>query len=145
MSITLERNGKWIELQYFSNEEVVRYLAVTLNANNFRFRKVSKLKFGNSIMAKYDDAYFMIYADKTWIEMSFDGNYREKMSEVIETITKWERFSKTEPTFYVEIEEGKGSHTYSYTVIFENGYATCGDYRRRFGDKIKITTFKNNK
>lgn len=143
MSITLKRNGKWVELQYFSNKEVSRYLAITLNANIPRFREVAKLKFGNSIMAKYDDAYFMIYADKTWIEISFDGYYREKMSSVIENLTKWDRFSETESTFYVEIEEGKGSHTYSYTVIFENGYATCGDYRRRFGDKIKITSFKN--
>ena len=144
MSITLERNGKWIELQYFLNKEVTQYLSGTLNANNFRFREVSKLKFGNSIMAKYNDVYFMIYADKTWIEITFDGYYREKMSEVIRVITKWDKFSKTEPTFYVEIEEGKGSHNYSYTVIFENGYATCGDYRRRFGDKIKITKFKSN-
>jgi hypothetical protein len=144
MSITFERNEKWVELQCFSNKEVVRYLSVTLNANAFRFREVSKLMFGDCIMAKYDDTYFMIYADKTWIEISFDGNHREKMSEVIEAITKWDRFSKTEPTFYVEIEKGKGSHTYLYTVIFENGYATCGEYRRRFDDKIKITSFKNN-
>lgn len=40
----------------------------------------------------------------------------------------------------MEIEEAEGSHT----VIFENGYATCGDYRKSFGDKIKITSFKNN-
>ena len=69
-----------------------------------------------------------------------DGNFREKMFDVIDAITKWDRFSKTESKFYVEIKEEKDS-IYSYSVIFENGYAACGEYRRKFGEKIKITKF----
>lgn len=62
------------------------------------------------------------------------------MSSVIEEITKWDKFSQTESTFYIEIDE----HT-SRTIIFENGYATCEEYITRFGnDKIKITIFKND-
>ena len=62
------------------------------------------------------------------------------MAVVIEEITKWEKFSQTEKTFYVEIDEGN-----SRTIIFENGYATCGDYRRHFGNnELKITGFRNS-
>lgn len=137
MSISFKRNGKWVELETFSNNDVIGYLGSKLNINNPNLIIAARPKFCNGIMAKYDDAYFVIYANKTYIELSFQQIYAEKMSEVIETITKWDKFSKTEKTFYVEIDE----NTYR-TIIFENGYATCGDYRRRFGDdKIKITSF----
>ena len=107
MSITFQRNGRWVELKEFSNEEVSRYLAETLNDATVQFREVANLKFGASIMAQYDDVHFLICAKETWIEIAFDGNDREKMSRAIETITKWDKFSETEPTFYVEIEEQK--------------------------------------
>ena len=137
MSISFKRNGKWVELETFSNNDVIGYLGSKLNINNPNLIIAARPKFCNGIMAKYDDAYFVIYANKTYIELSFQQIYAEKMSEVIETITKWDKFSKTEKTFYVEIDE----NIYR-TIIFENGYATCGDYRRRFGDdKIKITSF----
>ena len=139
MTISFEREGRWVELNEFSNNEVIEYLALKLNINKPRFKFSAKPKFCNGVMVKFDDVNFIIYADKTWIELSFEQANAEKMSPVIEEITKWDKFSKTEKTFYVEIDENS-----SRTIIFENGYATCGDYRRRFGDKIKITSFKNN-
>lgn len=146
MSITLQRNGKFVELYEFSNEEVVKYLSAKLNTKAVRFRVISKPKFGNSIMVKYDDVYFMIYAYRTCIEFSFEGIYREKMSSVIDVITEWNRFSKTQPTFYVEIEEGRGSDNYSNTVIFENGFISCGEYKENFKNyEVKITKFQCTK
>lgn len=138
MSIRLERDGKWVELHEFSTNEVINYLNSKLNINNPHFRIAAKPGFCNGVMAKYDDVYFIIYANKTYIELSFQQIYAEKMSEVIKEITKWDKFSKTEKTFYVEIDENR-----SRSIIFENGYATCGDYRRYFGE-LKITSFKNN-
>ena len=140
MSISFERNGKWVELQEFSNTDVIDYLASKLNINNPHFRVVAKPRFCNGVMAKFDDVYFVIYANKTYIELSFQQIYAEKMSEVIREITKWDKFSETENTFYVEIDENS-----SRTIIFENGYATCGEYRRHFrNDELKITTFKDS-
>ena len=138
MSISFEREERWVELETFSNNEVIEYLALKLNINKPRFKFSAKPKFCNGVMVKFDNVNFIIYATKTWIELSFEQANAEKMSPVIEEITKWDKFSKTEKTFYVEIDENS-----SRTIIFENGYATCGDYRRRFGDKIKITSFKN--
>ena len=90
-------------------------------------------------MAKFENVNFIIHAKNTCIETSFDRADAEKMSYVIEEITKWDKFSKTEKTFYVEIDEDN-----SCTIIFENGYATCGEYRRHFGnDKLKITSFNS--
>jgi hypothetical protein len=140
MSISFVRNGKLVELQEFSNHEVIEYLAKKLNIDKTRFKLVAKPKFCNGVMAKIDDANFIIHANKTWIELSFDQADSEKLSTVIEEITKWDKFSKTEKTFYVEINENG-----SRTIIFENGYATCGEYRLHFGDdKLRITSFKNN-
>ena len=139
MSISFEREGKWVELQTFSNKEVIEYLTLKLNANENRFKVSANPKFCDGVMAKFEDVNFIIHADKTQIELSFDRADTEKMSYVIEEITKWDKFSKTEETFYVEIDENN-----SHTIIFENGYATCGDYRRHFNnDKLKITSFKN--
>lgn len=91
-------------------------------------------------MAKVDDVNFIIHAKHTWIELSFNQDYAEKMSYMIEVITKWYKFSKTEKIFYVTIDENK-----SHTIIFENGYTTCEEYQRHFGNnELKITCFKNN-
>ncbi len=139
MSISFERNGKWVELQEFSNHEVSEYLASKLNIIDSRFSVVAKPKFCNGVMAKLDDVDFIIHAKHTWVELSFNQANAERMSEVIEIITKWDKFSKTEKIFYVTIDEDS-----SRTIIFENGYATCGEYRRHFGnDELKITTFEN--
>lgn len=140
MSISFKRDEKWVELHEFSNNEVISYLSSELNTDKPRFKLSARPKFCNGIMAKFDDVNFIIYANKTWIELSFEMTDEEKMSEVIEKITKWDKFSETEKTFYVEIDEGN-----SRTIIFENGYATCGEYRRRYrNDEIKITTFKHS-
>ena len=140
MSISFERDDRWVELQEFSNNDVINYLASKLNINKPRFKISANPKFCNGIMAKVDDVNFIIHAKHTWIELSFNQDDAEKMSDVIETITKWDKFSKTEKNFYVTIDENK-----SRTIIFENGYATCGDYRRHFGNnELKITGFKNN-
>ncbi len=140
MSISFEREDRWVELQTFSDSEVIEYLTSKLNSDKNRFKVVASPKFCNCVMAKFEDVNFIIHADYTWIELSFDRADTEKMAHVIEEITKWDKFSKTEKTFYVEINEDN-----SCTIIFENGYATCGDYRRRFGDdKIRITPFKSN-
>ncbi len=140
MSISFEREEKWVELQTFSIEEVIEYLTSKLNANKNCFKVSAKPKFCKDVvMAKFEDVNFIIHAKKTWIEISFDRADTEKMSYLIEKITKWDKFSKTEKTFYVEINEDN-----SRTIIFENGYATCGEYRRYFGnDKLKITPFKS--
>lgn len=51
-----------------------------------------------------------------------------------------EQILKDRKNFYVTIDENK-----SRTIIFENWYSTCGEYRRHFGNnKLKITGFKNN-
>lgn len=135
MSITIERNGELVKLETFSNKDVVMYLMLTLNADEKRFKVVATPKFCNGIMAKFDDVDFIIYARNTCIELSFDKTDAKKMSYVIEKITKWDKFSKTEQSFYVEINERN-----SRTVIFENGYKTCGYYRRLFSC-IKVATF----
>lgn len=139
MSISFEREERWVELQTFSNKEVIEYLTSKLNAAKNRFKVSANPKFCNGVMAKFENVNFIIHAEKTWIELSFDRADTKKMSYVIEEITKWDKFSKTEKTFYVEIDEDN-----SCTIIFENGYATCGEYRRHFGnDKLKITPFKS--
>lgn len=137
MSISFRQNGKSVELEELSNNDVIWYLTSKLNINNPHLKIAARPKFCNGIMAIYDDVYFVIHANRTYIELSFQKIYAPKMSEVIKAITKWNKFSKTKKTFYVEIDEN------SYrTIIFENGNNTCGDYRRRFGDdKIKITNF----
>ena len=140
MSISFERNEKWIELQEFSNHEVSEYLASKLNISGSRFKVVAKPNLCNGVMAKFDDVDIIIHAKHTWVELSFNQDDAEKMSEVIQIITKWDKFSKTEKTFYVTIDDDS-----SRTIIFENGYATCGEYRRHFGnDELKITSFKND-
>ena len=140
MSISFERNEKWVELQTFSNNEVISYLALKLNTDVPRFKLSAKPRFCNGVMAKLNDTNFIIHAEKTWIELSFEKANSPQMAVVIEEITKWEKFSQTEKTFYVEIDEGN-----SCTIIFENGYATCGDYRRHFGNnELKITGFRNS-
>lgn len=146
MSFRIRRNGRVYEVECFSNREVVRYLDKTLNTNDLRFRQVSQLKLGDGVMAKFDDVYFMIYTDTTSIEIAFDGHYRDEMNEVIRTLIRWDRFSKTETTFYVEIEEGKDTPNYSYTFVFENGYA--GKYAWNWQNmawirgSVKITDFR---
>lgn len=123
MSVSFERNGKWVKLQEFSNHDVIDYLALKLNINNPRLKMVAKPKFGNAVMVRYNDVYFIIHADKTYIELSFYQTDAEELSTVIKEITRWDRFSKTEKTFYVQIDEN-----HSRTIIFENGYATYGDW-----------------
>ena len=140
MSIRFSRNGKWVDLQTFSNNEVISYLTLKLNIDAPRFKLSARPKFCNGVMAKLDDTNFIIHAEKTWVELSFDKANAPKMAVVIEEITKWEKFSQTEKTFYVEIDEDS-----SRTIIFENGYATCGDYQRYFSNyELKITSFKND-
>lgn len=138
MSISFERNGEWVNLHEFSNSEVISYLESKLNTDKIRFKLIATPKFCNGVMVKLDDVNFLVYADKTWIELSFERADAEKLSPVIEEITKWDKFSQTEKTFYVEIDKGN-----SRTIIFENGYATCSDYKNRYrNDELKFTTFR---
>lgn len=144
MSITWYeyRNGKneEVTVEEFTNKEVIQYLTLKLNTREPRFSLVAKPKFCDVVMVRLDDVNFLVHARHTWIELSFDQKDSKKMEEVVETLKMWDKFSKTEKTFYVEINEGT-----SHTIIFENGYATCGEYRRHFSkDKIKITSFKSN-
>lgn len=137
MSISFERKGKWVNVQTFFTKEVIEYLTSKLNTNQSHFKVSAKPKFCKCVMAKFEDVNFIICAEKTWIEISFDKANAEKMTSVIDEITKWEQFSKTEKTFYIEIEDGD-----SCTIIFENGYATCEEYRRHFkNSELKITIF----
>lgn len=105
MSVSFWRKDRWVELEYFSNSEVIVYLALRLNISKPRFKISAEPKFCNGVMVKFDDVNFIIYADKTWIELSFEQANAEKMSHVIEEITKWDKFSTTEKTFYVEIDD----------------------------------------
>ena len=140
MSISFSRNGKWVELQKFFINDVSEYLVSKLNVHDTRFKVVAKSKLCNCVMAQIDDVNFIIHAEYTWIELSFSRDDAKKMSEVIKIITKWDKFSKTQKTFYITIDDDC-----SRTIIFENGYLTCGEYRRRFeNDELKITIFKNN-
>ena len=138
MSISFIRNGKLVKLQTFSNDEVISYLALKLNTYVPRLKLSAKPKFCNGVMAKLDDTNFIVHAERTWVELSFDKANAPKMAVVIDEITKWEKFSKTEKTFYVEIDEDS-----SRTIIFENGYSTCGAYRKYFGNAVKITSFND--
>ena len=137
MSISFERNGKMVNLQTFSNNEVVSYLSSRLNNGAQRFMLIAKPKFCNGVMVRYDDVYFIIHAERTYVELSFNRNDISKIKAVIEEISKWDMFSRTEKTFHVEIYEDN-----SYTVIFENGYATKAEYQRYFRENnIKFTDF----
>ena len=140
MSITFERNGKCVKLQTFSTDEVVSYLSSQLNTDAIHFEIVAELKFRNVVMARIDNVDFIIHADQTYIELSFDKSHPFEMDRVFEAITKWDKFSKTEKTFYAEIIKGN-----SHTVFFENGYETCLYYRNRFSDykQFLITEFKH--
>lgn len=138
MSVSFYRNGRWVELANFTSKETAEYLDSTLNAEEKRFAIAGEPRFCSGILAEFDGVSFIIYAKDTYIELTFAKENREKMSAVIEKITKWDKFSKTEDTFYVE-----KAFNESYIVIFENGDATCGDFRRYFrDDDLKITKFK---
>lgn len=138
-SVSFWREDRYVELECFSTSEVIEYLALKLNINKLRFKISAEPLFCNVVMVKFDDVNFIIYAEATWIQLSFEQENAEKMYPVIEEITKWDKFSTTEKTFYVEID-----HNNSRTIMFENGYATCEQYRIRLGDSIKITSFKND-
>ena len=137
MSIKVKRNGKQVELQCFSNDEIVKYLTESFNAKFLKFRLVAKTRIHHhTVMAKYRGVYFMINSKETWIELCFDKQFEEEMTDVIKAITRWSKFSHVEPTFYVEIDNES-----SRTIIFENGNATIEHYKERFGDELKITKF----
>ena len=141
MSITFNRNNKWVNLETFSTDEVVSYLSSQLNtADAIHFEVVAEPKFCNVVMARIDNVDFIIHADLTYIELSFDKSHPFEIERVIETITKWDKFSKTLKTFYVDIIKGS-----SHTIIFENGYTSCLDYRRKFSryKQFLITEFKH--
>ena len=136
-SISFKRNGKEVVLNCFSNDDVISYLTLKLNTDVPRFKILAKPKVCNGVMAKLDDTSFIIHAEYTWIELSFNKADTPKMAVVIDEIKKWERFTQTEEKFYVEIDEGN-----SRSIIFENWFESCEEYRKFF-DKYepKITIF----
>ena len=141
MSITFNRNNKWVDLETFSTDEVVSYLSSQLNtADAIHFEVVAEPHFCNVVMARFDNVNFIIHAEATCIELSFDKSHTSEMGKVFEAITNWDKFSKTEKTFYVQIIENK-----SHTVFFENGYESFLDYRERFSryKQFLITEFKH--
>lgn len=140
MSISFTRDGREVVLNEFSNKEVINYLNSKLNACEPRFKVVANPVLGKSIMVKFDDINFIVFANYTWIEISFEQANSKKMAVVINKITKWSRFSKKEKTFYVQFDDGD-----SCTIIFENGHETPAYYRERFNvDDSKITVFFNH-
>lgn len=103
MAISFARKGKWVELNEFSNQEVIEYLASKLNTEKNYFKLLAQPKFCNGVMVEFDGVNFIIYAKNTWIELSFEKANAQKMATVVETIEKWDKFSQTEKTFYVEL------------------------------------------
>ena len=137
MPPSFERKGRQVP-KTFSNNEVIKYLKTKLNTDEHRFEILAKPKFCNGVLAKLDDTPFIVYANNTWIEISFDRADAEKMTPVIEKFTKWSRFSEKQP-FYVKIDEES-----SRTIIFENGYVEPEAYingRYFKNDEPKITFF----
>lgn len=78
MSIQFKRNGKWVELQTFSNNEVIDYLVSKLNADKIRLKLSAMPKLCNVVMAKFEYVNFIIHAKDTFIELSFNIADNEK-------------------------------------------------------------------
>ena len=139
MAISFKRDGEWVELHEFRTEEVIHYLETKMNQKTKKFLISAKPNFGNSVMANFDGVNFIICTDGTQIELAFEKKDAEKMSPIVEQITKWEKFSDTEKRFYVNVDSDKDN---TRSVIFENGYSTCGEYKRFLSNKeLDFTTF----
>ena len=137
MSVNLERKNRFVELETFTTDDILTHLSLRLNVIDPHLRITGRPKFCNGVMAKFDNTSFIIHAEETSIELSFDKDEAFILKPVIREIMNWDKFSKTEQTFYVTIDEDN-----SRTIIFENGYASCEDYRRFFnGEEISITIF----
>lgn len=131
--ISFERNGRNVKLHEFSNEDVVKYLRSELT----EFKVIAIPRLGNVVLVAYKDVCFGIYAKATCIELSYNPKEKEKMLKLIDVIKKWDKFSQTELTFYVQFEDEETYHT-----IFENGYATSREYERTLQNvNLKITEF----
>ncbi len=71
MSISFRQNVKSVELEELSNNDVIWYLTSKLNINNPHLKIAARPKFCNGIMAIYDDVYFVIHANRTYIRVGF--------------------------------------------------------------------------
>ncbi len=138
--ISFERDDRWVELETFSSEDVVNYLDKALNENQEkkRFESLATSKWCKGILASFEGTSFIIFANlSTCIEFTFNVRDFEKMSEVIEVLKKWDKFSKTEFKFICDFEEGN-----THITIFENGYVSTARYKSHFHKhKLSITKF----
>ena len=129
--ISFERNGKKVELESFTNNDVEVYLRSKLQ----HFIKMGNN--GDATIVVYKNVKFGIYAHDSLIGLMYSVRDKEKMREVIELIKLWDKFSKTEPTFYIEFVKDEVCN-----IIFENGYSTIDFYKNQFPDyELKITEF----
>ena len=135
-------DGKWVELETFTSEDVAEYLNKALNKelHKRRFKILANSKLGKGILATIDGTSFMISANyATWIELSFNVNAIPKMIEVIDALKKWDKFSQTERKnmFDFNLEDKK-----THITIFENGYVPVKDYKAHFYMyKLSVTEF----
>lgn len=140
MSISFKEKGKQVKLEKFGIDEVYNYLCKSLNNEELCFRKIASGAFfrPKTLLLQYKDCYFMCNSNsETWIELNCNKADKDKMLDVITAIKKWDKFSKTKTTFYVELEIGQ-----SYIVVFENGLKSVEDYKLYFnGAEIKATEF----
>ena len=138
--IRFQLGDRWVTLETFSSKDVADYLDKALNENSeqTRFELLANPKWCKGILATIDGTSFIIYGDcSTYIELSFNVRDVEKMSDVIETLKIWDKFSKTERKYVFDFEDNE-----THTTIFENGYASADGYKSRF-DKygLSVTEF----
>ena len=130
--ISFERNGIWVKLYEFKKEEVAEYLENNLED----FKIIANSTYAQSMLVVIKECPFIIHTRATLIELSFFKDNVEDMLPVIQKITEWDKFSDTEPTFYVQIKKEN-----SCSIIFENGYASVNSYKNRFGEDLVVTNF----
>lgn len=140
--IGFRRRGKNVQLATFSSRDVAEYLDDEINedCNNRRFEILARSKMNGSILATIDGESFIIYGTgQTSFEISCNIKDAPNMADVINALKGWNRFSKTERKFMVEIN-CKDDRT--RTIIFENGYISPEQYEIHFSEhKPSITEF----
>ena len=138
LSTMTESEREYVEENYSSQPQTV----AIIQAYN---KSVDTEKYGAFVSSK-DDVKVVENKDEdgtdavdVTVTLAFEKKDAEKMSPIVEQITKWEKFSDTEKRFYVNVDSDKDN---TRSVIFENGYSTCGEYKRFFSNKeLDFTTF----
>jgi len=130
--ISFYKGNRWVELETFTVEDVVEYLNKELNKSfhKKRFEILATSIMRKVILTSIDGTNFVINANyATWIELSYNIQDRTKMTDVIDALKKWDKFTQTEckNMFDFDLEDKK-----THITIFENGYVSVQDYKAHF-------------